>query len=285
MAESMNKIFIAIIAIAVAAAATKMFTSEEPKSKALPVLVKGEYMQFPLVSIKKLNRNSAIYRFKLPTDEHVLGLPIGQHITIKAHIDGSEVVRSYTPISLDSEAKGYFELLIKSYEQGKISKMFTSLKIGDTIDVQGPKGFYEYTDRSSKHLAMIAGGSGLTPMYQIIKSIAENPKDKTKVTFIYGNVEEIDILLRDDLDKFAASKPGQITIHYLLDKPSENWKGGSGYVTPELMKEKLPAPADGVQLLVCGPLPMVSAIKRSAVALGFPKAKPVSKMNDQVFVF
>ncbi len=52
------------------------------------------------------------YRFALPRQDDVLGLPIGQHVTLVANIDGKEVLRSYTPISSD-EDKGYFELLIK----------------------------------------------------------------------------------------------------------------------------------------------------------------------------
>jgi cytochrome-b5 reductase len=52
------------------------------------------------------------YRFALPREDDVLGLPIGQHIVLSATIDGKEVSRSYTPTSSDND-KGYFELIIK----------------------------------------------------------------------------------------------------------------------------------------------------------------------------
>lgn len=52
------------------------------------------------------------YRFQLPHKDDVLGLLIGQHVTLVANIDGKEVSRSYTPITSDEE-KGYFELIIK----------------------------------------------------------------------------------------------------------------------------------------------------------------------------
>lgn len=54
------------------------------------------------------------YRFKLPRPNDTLGLPIGQHITICAQIDGKEISRSYTPISSEDD-RGYFDLMIKVF--------------------------------------------------------------------------------------------------------------------------------------------------------------------------
>lgn len=283
--SSMNSatIFLAtVLVIAVFAIINKTLSSKSAR----PVLIKDQFQDFPLISKTVLTHNTAVYRFGLPKPTDVLGLPIGQHISIQGIIDGKEIVRSYTPTSLDSDATGHFELLIKSYEKGNISKMIGELKIGDRIKVRGPKGFYTYTANMNSSLAMVAGGTGIAPMYQIIKAISVNPQDKTKVALVYGNVSEEDILLKKELDAIVESNPDQFKIHYMLDKPtSETWNGGIGYVTADVMKEYLPAAGEGVQLLVCGPPPMVSSIKRNAVALGFERAKPISKMGDQIFVF
>lgn len=249
-------------------------------------LSKNEYKEFELYEKIPVTHNTARYRFKLTHSEHVLGLPIGQHITVKAEINGKTVSRSYTPTSLDHESPGYFELLVKTYPEGNISKHIGDLKLGDKVKVSGPRGFYEYTPNVRKHLAMVAGGTGITPMFQIIKAIATNPDDNTNVTLLYGNVKEEDILLKEELTELCKLKPGQINIVYLLDKPErDNWEGRVGYVTKELMEECFPSHSSDVQLLVCGPPAMVSAVKRNAVAMGFPRAKPVSKMDDQIFVF
>lgn len=258
-------------------------TNSGPKK----VLKKDEFQKFTLILKTTLTHNTAVYRFGLPGPQDVLGLPIGQHISIRGMINGKEIVRSYTPTSLDTDAQGYFELLIKSYPQGNISKMFSELKIGDYIEVRGPKGFYEYAPNVFKHIGMVAGGTGISPMYQIIKAIASDPTDKTKVSLVYGNQSEEDILLKAELDTIIDSKPDQFKVHYMLDNPpKEGWKGGVGYVTQEVMQANLPNPKeDGTKLLVCGPPGMVSAVKRTAVALGYEKAKPISKMGDQVFVF
>ncbi|SCU81580.1 LANO_0B03598g1_1 [Lachancea nothofagi CBS 11611] len=256
-------------------------------TKNVPVLAKDEFREFPLVAKTVLTHNTAVYRFGLPKHTDVLGLPIGQHISIQGFMkDGKEIMRSYTPTSLDSDSVGFFELLLKSYELGNVSKMVGELEIGDKIKVRGPKGFYTYTPNMNSEIGMIAGGTGIAPMYQIIKSIHADPKDQTKVSIVYGSQTEDDILLKKELDAIVESHPDQFKVHYLLDKPArDTWNGGVGYVTADVMKEHLPTPNEGSQILVCGPPGMVSAVKKNAVALGFEKAKPVSKMGDQVFVF
>ncbi|KAL3233464.1 NADH-cytochrome b5 reductase 1 [Nakaseomyces bracarensis] len=261
--------------------------SQGPKVKEpVRALSKNEFKEFELYEKVPVTHNTAMYKFKLAHPEHVLGLPIGQHITVKAEIDGKTVSRSYTPTSLDHESAGYFELLVKTYPEGNISKHIGDLKIGDKVKVSGPRGFYEYTPNVRSHLAMVAGGTGISPMFQIIKAIAKDPEDKTKVTLLYGNVRESDILLKEELTELCNMKPDQIKIVYLLDKPeTENWDGRVGYVTKELMEEYFPSQTSDVQLLICGPPGMVSAVKRNAVAMGFPRAKPISKMEDQIFVF
>lgn len=284
MSAADYRVVIAILVLATITLVVKVFL--EPKGPR-PVLIKDEFKEFPLIVKTALSHNTALYRFGLPNTKDVLGLPIGQHISIKAIIEGKEIMRSYTPTSLDTDAEGYFELLVKTYEKGNISKVIGNLNIGDMIQVRGPKGFYHYSPNMFNNIGMVAGGTGISPMYQIVKAIATNPADKTKISLVYGNVSEEDILLKAELDKIVESNPSQFKVHYLLDNPpDEDWKGGVGYVTGDVMKQYLPNPKDeGVQLLICGPLPMVSSVKRNAIALGFEKAKPISKMGDQVFVF
>lgn len=249
-----------------------------------PVLNPDEFKKFPLIEKIKVSHNSCIYRFGLPQQSDALGLPIGQHISIGATIDGKEIVRSYTPITND-DTVGHFDLLIKTYENGNISKFVAEKNIGDLVDIRGPKGFFKYTPNMVKSFGMIAGGTGIAPMYQIITAILKNPQDNTKISLLYANVTENDILLREELDRLQKANPSQFSIHYVLNEAGDNWQGSVGYVTPELIKKHLPAPSDETNLLLCGPPPMVSAMKKAAVGLGFTKAKPVSKLGDQVFVF
>ncbi|KAJ1677787.1 NADH-cytochrome b5 reductase [Spiromyces aspiralis] len=198
-------------------------------------------------------------------------------------IDGKEVSRSYTPISLDDD-KGYFELLIKSYPNGVLSKHFDSLKIGDSIKVRGPKGNFKYVPNTIRHIGMIAGGSGLTPMYQIILSILRNSNDKTKLDLIYANVNEEDILLRSELDRLAKLH-SNFNVYYVLNNPPEDWEGGDGFVSEDMIAEHMPMPAPDIKVLICGPPPMVKAMESHLVNLGYDKPRVVSKAEDQVFKF
>lgn len=249
------------------------------------VLKKDEFQKFPLIQKEVLSKDSAIFRFGLPNPTDVLGLPIGQHIQIQAEVDGKNVLHSYTPTSLDQDSKGFFDLLIKVYPNGKLSTHIDNLKLGETINVKGPKGFYNYEPNMLNHICMVSGGTGITPMYQIIKAILTNPNDKTKITLLYGSVSEDDILLRAELDEFAESHKDQFKLVHFLDKAPENWSGRQGYVTKDALVEFFPKPADDVQLLICGPPGLVASIKKASNELGFAKAKPVSKAGDQVFLF
>lgn len=265
---------------AVCAAALFYILNNSPRK---PVLKKDVFQKFPLIQKTMLSHNSGIYRFGLPHPEDVLGLPIGQHISIQATINGKEITRSYTPTSNDAQ-KGYFDLLIKSYPEGNISKHIAELEIGNSINVRGPKGFYEYVPNMLKNIAMVAGGTGITPMFQIIEAIARNPEDQTEVQLLYGNQTEADILLKPELDKIVKENPN-IKVTYFLDRPGQNWEGQAGYITPEVLNKYLPAATATSSLLICGPPGMTNSVKKAAVDLGFQKAKPVSKAGDQIFVF
>ena len=97
--------------------------------------------------------------------------------------------------------------------------------------MQGPIPKVEYKVNQWKHVSMIAGGTGITPMLQVMNEIARNPQDKTKVTLLFANVTEKDILCRSEIDKLCAEKPEQFKAYYILDRPPPNWQGGAGYVT------------------------------------------------------
>lgn len=268
----------------------KQITDPSSPTEPRKVLNPTEFQDFELKEINNISHNVAIYRFALPRPTDILGLPIGQHISLAATIAGQpkEVVRSYTPISSDNEA-GYFDLLVKAYPQGNISKHLTELKVGQTMKVRGPKGAMVYTPNMCRHIGMISGGTGITPMLQVIEAIIRNrPRnggnDRTKVDLIFANVNAEDILLKEKLDKLSAEDP-DFNVYYVLNTPPANWMGGVGFVTADMIKERLPAPASDVKILLCGPPPMVSAMKKATESLGFTKARPVSKLEDQVFCF
>lgn len=99
---------------------------------------------------------------------------------------------------------------------------------------------------------MIAGGTGITPMLQIIRAALKNPFDRTKLSLIYANVAPQDILLRDELDALAAKYPSRFKLLYVLNNPPEGWTGGVGFVSKEQIQKHLPPADDNIKILLCG---------------------------------
>jgi len=205
----------AFVASAFVLAGTAYFITQTGKPK---VLNPNEWQEFPLQKKIKVSPNTAIYRFKLPRPQDVLGLPIGQHVSVSAEINGKIVSRSYTPVTSDND-QGHFDLLVKTYEKGNISRVLASLNAGDTIRFKGPKGNFVYSPDLCDHISMIAGGTGITPMVQIIGAILRNPADHTTISLIYANVNQEDILLKDDLEGFARHHSDRFKIYYVLNNP------------------------------------------------------------------
>ncbi|CAI6095023.1 unnamed protein product [Clonostachys chloroleuca] len=253
-------------------------------------LVHESFQETELVEKTYISHNVVICRFKLPQSNQTLGLPIGQHLSIGAILtqpDGNtkEFIRSYTPISKSHEA-GYFEILVKSYPKGNVSKHIASLELGDKIRVRGPKGAFLYTPNMVRHIGMVAGGSGITPMLQVIQAVlgGRSSGDTTEIDFIFANVGLEDILLKERLDALAEMDQG-FRVHYVLEKPPSQWKGRVGYVTADMISELLPKPAQHVKILVCGPPPMVRSLKISLEDLGFERPLAADNPGNQVFVF
>ncbi|XP_052832766.1 NADH-cytochrome b5 reductase 3 [Octopus bimaculoides] len=195
-----------------------------------------------LVDKEEISHDTRRFRFALTSPEHILGLPVGQHIYLSATINGELVVRPYTPVSSDEE-KGYMDLVIKVYKKGihpkfpnggKMSQHVDALTTEDYIDVKGPSGLLTYhgngefhikPDKKSPHevvtvkkIGMIAGGTGTTPMLKRTLNLSPHCIS----TALYFQTEK-DILLRPDLEKIAEDHPDQFHLWFTVDKAESNW--------------------------------------------------------------
>ncbi|KAJ3519946.1 hypothetical protein NM688_g9228 [Phlebia brevispora] len=264
----------------VLAVATTAFVYYKFGSKRTPVLDPKKWQEFPLTQKIIISPNTALYRFALPHPQDILGLPIGQHISVAAEINGKDIMRSYTPTSSDDDL-GHFDLVIKAYEKGNISRHISLLKIGDKIKVKGPKGQFTYSPDLSREIGMIAGGTGITPMLQIVRAALKNPQDKTKLSLIYANVNAEDILLKKELDELASAHPDRFTVFYVLNNPPHGWKGGVGFVTKEHIEKHMPPSSHDIKVLMCGPPPMMTAMKKYLDELKYHAPRTISKLGDQ----
>jgi cytochrome-b5 reductase len=246
------------------------------------------YTPFKLIEKVSITHNTRRFKIALQTPSTVLGLPIGKHFNLRFFDEqGDEIIRPYTPVTSDDEL-GYVELVIKIYPEGRMGQYLDHLNIGDSIDIMGPKGFIHYDMPSHITLTrlrntrsfdfetinMIAGGTGLTPMYQVIQQIIKDKNDHTEVKMIYGNITESDILCREDLE--AMREVSYVDIVFTLDKPSCCWKEEAGYVTPDMIKKYLASPSQQPITVVCGPPPMMKAVISTLKSLDYPKDRILS---------
>ncbi|KAG0629793.1 hypothetical protein M758_1G130800 [Ceratodon purpureus] len=223
----------------------------------------NEFVKFKLAEVRDINHNTKVYRFAFNPQE-ALGLHVASCLVTKAEMgkkkDGTPnyIIRPYTPIS-PPDSKGYFDLMIKIYPKGNMTQHLAHLKPGDTLEVKGPIPKLAYEPNMKKQIGMVAGGTGLTPMLQVIDAIVSNPEDNTQVSLVYANTTPADILLKSKLDSLAFAHPN-FKVFYVVSKESEGWKGGKGHVTKDVLKKGLPSPSDDTLILVCGPPGLMNLI-------------------------
>ncbi|CAI5459477.1 unnamed protein product [Closterium sp. Yama58-4] len=254
-------------------------TTLDPK-KRIPV---------PLLSKVSLSPDVRRFRFALPSPNHILGLPVGKHLFVCAKVGGKLVMRAYTPTTSDEDGVGYFDLVVKIYFKGVVpqfpdggvmSQHLESLSIGDTIEIKGPLGHIEYLGRGKflvsgeekqgKKLAMLAGGTGITPIYQVAKAILADPEDKTEMWVLFGNRSVADVLLQDEMDQWVEQYPGRFHVWYTVCEPvPEDWKYGVGFVTAAMANERLPRGEEDSLALMCGPPPMIRAMTPLLEGMGY----------------
>ena len=247
------------------------------------------FSSYPLIHREDITHNTRLLRFGLNSPQDCLGLPIGQHIELRFFYTDPEtnetkaLKRPYTPTSSDDD-KGHFDLVVKIYAGGRMTQHLEAMHLGDKIDISPPKGRLSYeghgkftiasktdpnvkTTFTVKRVGMIAGGTGITPMLQVIRAVVKDPTDKTELSLIFGNVSEDDILLKPELDSLV-KKHKNIRVFYTIDKPTEGWTGGRGFVTGDMIDDKTFKPSDDTLMTFCGPLPMVRGAMKASATLG-----------------
>ena len=265
-----------------------------------------------LVQKKVVSWDTRIFTFKLDSPTQTLGLPVGQHLLIKIRDEntGEVITRPYTPISCNTE-KGVVHLLVKVYFDtptvpgGKMTQAMDRLRrfplyhvsydfmanpiieMGHTSSFKGPVGKLIYHGQGVVSLLdnrinvasflMICGGSGITPIFQVLRAVLSNPTDPTTCVVLDGNRTEEDILCREDLDSFAATYPERCKIIHTLSKPSEGWQGERGRIGWDLIKQNYPQGSKGGKplTLICGPEPLEKSVKELLTAAGWGESDMV----------
>ncbi|KAL0683687.1 hypothetical protein Bca4012_050535 [Brassica carinata] len=196
---------------------------------------------------------------------------------------------AYTPTST-VDAVGHIDLVVKVYFKdvhprfpngGLMSQHLDSLSIGAVLDIKGPLGHIEYKGKGNfmvngkpkfaKKLAMLAGGTGITPIYQVIQSILSDPEDETEMYVVYANRTENDILVREELEGWANKHKERLKVWYVVEIAKEGWNYSTGFITEDVLREHVPEGLEGESLaLACGPPPMIQfALQPNLEKMGY----------------
>ncbi|KRY59673.1 Importin-7 [Trichinella britovi] len=244
-------------------------------------------------NLNKVNHDTRMFRFSLHSADQVLGLGVGQHVHLSAKINGQLVVRPYTPVSdINERGSIYFKDTHPLFpEGGKMTQYLDNLKIGDSINIRGPGGRFaiksskkaDPVQKKYKKVAMLAGGSGITPMYQLIKASLADSYDKLEIHLIYANKSwsfeqlflqsEQDILLFEELLNLEMNHPTRFRVWFTIDaRKGKVWTYSIGFINSEIIKEIFPQPSADLLVLMCGPDAMIeTACQPNLDKLGYAR--------------
>lgn len=200
----------------------------------------------------------------------------GQYLTLKATIDGEEVQRSYSLCSCPFENK--WQVGIKKVPGGKFSTYANEvLKAGDSLQVMEPNGrfFVEVDSEASNNYVAFAAGSGITPIYSIIRTHLEAEPDSTFKLF-YINQTVGSIILKEEVEALKNQFMERFEVYHFLTKEFRNIPLFDGRMSEEKLEEifsKILAVDQVDHVFTCGPEEMIFIIKDFLEAKGMDEKK------------
>lgn len=226
----------------------------------VPFLNQKQWKKITLESKKSLSPSIRQFRFTFDAGM-VFGLPVGKHVYLKLPQEKlykdmavKSVMRAYTP---SASGPGFVEFIVKVYYPetgtnfgGAFTQLLDKVRIGETVDTKGPLGEYEYEGegrytimhepgtRIARHIGMMAGGTGITPMWQIICAL-QHDRDAPFVSLIYCARYRADLVLAEEINEIQARIPDRLRVRYILSKPQEEWSGGRGRLSAVEVSENL----------------------------------------------
>jgi ring-1,2-phenylacetyl-CoA epoxidase subunit PaaE len=198
----------------------------------------------------------------------------GQHVTLRAQLDGEEVRRSYSICTAPSD--GEIRIAIKRVHDGLFSSWaYQHLKAGDVVECMAPAGHFHVPlePDAARHHVAFAAGSGITPVLSIIKTtLAIEPN--SRVTLFYGNRASSAVIFKEELEDLKDRYMGRFNLVFILSREHQDIDLFNGRIDREkcdaLLRQWID-PADIDVAYICGPQSMMEAVKESLQAHGIAK--------------
>jgi ring-1,2-phenylacetyl-CoA epoxidase subunit PaaE len=236
---------------------------------------------FPLkvADIRKETSDCVSVAFEIPENlKNEFKYIQGQYVTLKLFIDNEEIRRSYS-ICSSPVADNELRIAAKKVYQGKGSGFLNDLlKVGDQIEVMTPMGNFHTSLNPSnkKNYVLFAGGSGITPMLSILKSVLKSEPD-SRITLLYGNLNEDAIIFKSEIEKIAAENADRLQVIHIMVEPKNQMEDlYKGLMTSEKVKALIKNHVDlnlDNEFFICGPTPMMKNVEEALASLQIPKNK------------
>jgi ring-1,2-phenylacetyl-CoA epoxidase subunit PaaE len=217
-------------------------------------------------------------RFEIPPElRDRFAFKAGQHLTLRATIHGEEVRRNYSLCT--APADGDWMVTVKRIGGGLFSNWVgNQLRPGDTLDVMPPHGSFttEFSPTKPRHLVGIAGGSGITPVMSLIKTLLRE-EPESRFTLLYGNRDSSSVIFLEALAGLKDKHLGRFEIYHFLDQEEQDIELFNGMLNRERVNEAIaalvPDAADVDGWFICGPGPMMDAAEGVLLDRNVPKER------------
>lgn len=246
------------------------FFKKKDKNK---TTVSDRYFKLKIKEVKKETADTNTLIFEKP-EKPMLYQP-GQFLTLILPIDKKEVRRSYS-LSSSPFTDEHLAITVKRVESGTVSNYLNDhMRVGDEFDVMEPTGHFvpELDENAKKHYMMFVAGSGVTPVFSILKAVLVKEPLST-VTFIYQNRNEENIIFKNELQKLAEELPDRLSVIHILSKPGSGWTGKSGRIdialATQFINELVGKDAAECYHFLCGPSGFMHSILDALHALHVP---------------
>lgn len=232
------------------------------------------YHSLRVADVRRETPECISVRFELPPElEPEYRFVQGQHIGLRATLDGEELRRSYSICSGVDD--GEIRVAIKKIGGGKFSQWANdALKTGDTIDVLTPEGgFFTTLDAAhGKHYAAFVAGSGITPVLSLIRTtLAREPR--SRFTLVYGNRRQSSVMFHEALEDLKDRYLTRFALYNVFSREAQDVEIFNGRIDAIKVREFLDTllPADTIdEAFVCGPLTMIDEVETALIAAGVP---------------
>ncbi len=242
-----------------------LFKSKETKK------ANSQYLSLKVREIVKETPDTVSIYFEQP--EPYLDYKPGQYLTVILDVDGKEERRSYS-LCTSPYVDPYPGITVKRVKDGVISNYLNDkLRPGKSLEIMKPMGNFtvDFHSKNKHHYVMISGGSGITPIIGITKSILVNEPD-SRITLFYCSRSEEQIIFRNQLTALQEKYPEKLQVIHNLTQPSPFWKGLKGRVDAETIKDILVqnvySDAEKTRYLACGPQGLMETALTTLEALG-----------------